>query len=149
LRVLPSPEKQNRNIQVVAEFSQDQSGKTDYFIADQSPVNSLGAFLIVDGKQLFLLSDVVTNIGRLNENHLIIADGRVSRRHAQIRFVQDHYVIFDLGSSGGTYVNNVRITQSILNPGDIISLAGVAIVFGMEDHERFMANTQKLSPIQE
>jgi hypothetical protein len=146
LRALPSPEKESRSIQVVAQFSQEQSGQTDYFEAEPPSLASLGAFLIVDGSRLVPLTESVTNIGRLVENHLSIPDGRVSRRHAQIRLVGDHYHIFDLGSSGGTFVNEQRVTQCALNPGDVISLAGVPIVFGMETDDHSMARTQELTP---
>jgi hypothetical protein len=143
-QALPSPEKGGAEIQVVAQFSHEQSGQTDYFVVEQPLAESHSAFLIVDGTRLFPLTDAVTNIGRLSENHLVIQDGRVSRRHAQIRLVQDHYVIFDLGSSGGTFVNNVAISHSLLNPGDVISLAGVPMVFGMESNDQPLARTQKL-----
>lgn len=146
LRAIPSPKKDSRLIQVIAQFSQDHSGQTDYLITEPPPQVSVGAFLIVDGVRLYPLSEAVTNIGRLSENHLVIEDGRVSRRHAQIRYINDRFVIFDLGSSGGTYVNNERITQAVLKPGDVISLAGVPIVFGLESDDTPLAPTQELRP---
>jgi hypothetical protein len=146
LQALPTPEK-DAPIQVVAQFSQGGTGQTDYFPfnrEDDVPVNVRGgAFLIVDGTSLFPLSGGVVNIGRLAENHLSIQDGRVSRRHAQIRTVKSGYVIVDLGSSGGTFVNDQRISQCKLNPGDVISLAGVPIVFGVESDDRW-TKTQEL-----
>lgn len=146
LQALPAPEK-DAPIQVVAQFSQGGTGQTDYFPFNQeeeAPPNVCGgAFLIVDGTSLFPLLGSVVNIGRLAENHLTIQDGRVSRRHAQIRTVRGGYLIVDLGSSGGTFVNNQRISQSKLNPGDVISLAGVPIVFGVESDDRW-TKTQEL-----
>ena len=44
-------------------------------------------------------------------------------------YIRDHFVLFDVGSSGGTYVNGQRISQGLLYPGDIISLAGIDLVF--------------------
>jgi hypothetical protein len=41
-------------------------------------------------------------------------------------------MIFDLQSSGGTYLNGEPITQAELNPGDVISLAGVPMVYGQD-----------------
>lgn len=146
LRALPSPEKDS-TIQVVAQFTVEQSGQTDYFIVEPeqrgSAHRSIGAFLIVDGTRLFSLAGSVVNIGRLSENHLAINDGRVSRRHAQIRTVRSRYMIVDLGSSGGTFVNDQRVTQAKLNPGDVISLAGVPLVFGIETGDQGTA-TQEL-----
>lgn len=90
------------------------------------------AFLIVDGTQIFTINQVVTNLGRRPDNHIIINDPRVSRVHAQIRYVRNQFIIFDLDSSGGTWVNGTRIRQSALQPGDVISLSGLPIVFGQE-----------------
>jgi len=62
----------------------------------------------------------------------VLSDPRVSRKHAQLRSSKGSYVIFDLNSTGGTYVNGKRITQQVLKPGDVISLAGVPIIYGEE-----------------
>ncbi|MFC2053873.1 FhaA domain-containing protein [Chloroflexota bacterium] len=90
------------------------------------------AFLIVDGVDIFPLSQPVVNIGRRTDNQLVINEGKVSRVHAQLRVIKGHYVIFDLDSSGGTFVNGARIHQSTLSPGDVITLGGVPVVFGQE-----------------
>jgi hypothetical protein len=91
------------------------------------------AFLIVEGVKVFPLTDHVVNIGRRLDNQLVIDDPRVSRNHSQLRAIKGRYVIFDLNSTGGTYVNGQRINQSILYPGDVISLAGVALIFGQDN----------------
>jgi pSer/pThr/pTyr-binding forkhead associated (FHA) protein len=90
------------------------------------------AFLIVGGTQTVPLSRSVVNIGRRLDNHVVLDDPRVSRVHAQLRVVKDHFVIFDLNSSGGTFVNGHRTNQSVLHPGDVISLAGVTLIFGQD-----------------
>jgi len=90
------------------------------------------AFLIMNGVQIFPLTQQVVNLGRRIDNHVVIEDLRVSRVHAQIRAIKGRYVIFDLDSSGGTFVNGVRLTQATLYPGDVISLAGVDIVYGQD-----------------
>lgn len=93
------------------------------------------AFLIVDGVNVFPLELPVINIGRRPDNQLVIDDGRISRLHAQLRLVRGRFVIFDLDSTGGTFVNGSRIHQQILYPGDVISLAGVPLIFGQEGVE--------------
>lgn len=91
------------------------------------------AFLIVGGERTFPLTEAVVNLGRRGDNHLILDDLRVSRSHAQLRAVRGRYVIFDLDSTGGTFVNGQRVTQSTpLFPGDVISLAGVELIFGQD-----------------
>lgn len=101
------------------------------------------AFLIVNGVRIFPLDQAVVNIGRHPDNHLVLDDPRVSRQHAQLRAVRGHYLIFDLGSAGGTLVNNVRVRQATLSSGDVISLAGVPLVYG-EDAQT-VGGTRKLS----
>jgi len=90
------------------------------------------AFLIVGGTKVFPIKTAVTNIGRRVDNHLVIDDPRISRYHSQVRYVRGRFIIFDLNSTGGTYVNGQRVNQSVLYPGDVISLAGLPIVFGQD-----------------
>ncbi|GAB4537754.1 MAG: hypothetical protein Fur002_00080 [Anaerolineales bacterium] len=91
------------------------------------------AFLIVEGVKVFPLSAPVVNIGRRLDNQLVIDDPRVSRNHSQLRAIKGRYVIFDLNSTGGTFVNGQRTNQSVLYPGDVISLAGVSLIFGQDN----------------
>jgi hypothetical protein len=91
------------------------------------------AFLIVEGVKVFPLTVHVINIGRRLDNQLIIDDPRVSRNHAQLRAIKGRFVVFDLNSTGGTFVNGQRTSQSVLYPGDVISLAGVALIFGQDN----------------
>jgi len=112
--------------------------------ADHGARRPENAFLVVNGTQVFPLEQSVINIGRRPDNHLVIADGRISRVHAQLRAVNGHYLIFDLDSSGGTFINEQRIHQSMLYPGDVISLAGVPLVYGQE--QLSLGETQKLVP---
>jgi len=91
------------------------------------------AFLIVEGVRVHPLNESVVNIGRRLENQLVIDDPRVSRNHAQLRAIKGRFVLFDLNSTGGTFVNGQRTSQTVLYPGDIISLAGVALIFGQDN----------------
>jgi hypothetical protein len=101
-----------------------------------SPEENMGvpdnAFLIVEGVKVYSLNESVINIGRRLENQLVIDDPRVSRNHAQLRAIKGRFVLFDLNSTGGTFVNGQRTSQTVLYPGDVISLAGVALIFGQD-----------------
>lgn len=92
----------------------------------------LRAFLVVDGVRMFPLNQSIISIGRAPENDLVIPDVRVSRQHAQLRAVGGRFVLFDLDSTGGTSLNGQRVFQHLLTPGDVISLAGVPLVYGQE-----------------
>jgi len=97
---------------------------------DNIPEN---AFLIIEGVKVHALEEAVVNIGRRLENHLVIDDPRVSRNHVQLRAIKGRFVLFDLNSTGGTFVNGQRTSQTVLYPGDVISLAGVALIFGQDN----------------
>jgi len=88
--------------------------------------------LILQGDKTVRLNRSVINLGRKSSNHIVISDLRVSRNHAQIRKVKDDYVIFDVGSSGGTYINSNRVDQHTLRPGDVISLSGYTMIFTID-----------------
>jgi len=91
------------------------------------------AFLIVEGVKVFPLKEGVVNIGRRLENQLVIDDPRISRNHAQLRAINGRFVLFDLNSTGGSFVNGQRINQTVLYPGDVISLAGLSLIFGQDN----------------
>ncbi len=90
------------------------------------------AFLIVDGTDIIPLNLPVMNIGRRDDNHLVLQDQRVSRLHAQLRAVNGAYMIFDLDSSHGTRVNGRLVHQQTLKPGDVILIGSVPLVYGQE-----------------
>jgi len=114
---------------------------------ETSSAKPADAYLIINGTDMIPLKEMVVNIGRRPDNHIVIEDNRVSRIHAQLRAIKKRYVIFDLNSTGGTFVNNSRIGQAILAPGDVISLAGFPLLFGQE--ETPISSTQRYSPDQD
>ncbi len=96
----------------------------------EHPEDSLPlACLLLQGDKVVPLTRSVINIGRKSNNQIVINDLRISRTHAQIRRIQGNYVIFDVGSTGGTFVNSTRIDQRTLRSGDVISLAGYPIIY--------------------
>ena len=95
-----------------------------------------GAYLILNGIEIYNLEVSLINIGRKADSQLVLNDARISRQHAQLRAVKGQYVLFDLNSSGGTYVNGERIRKRTLQAGDVISLAGVPVVYGQESPGR-------------
>jgi hypothetical protein len=109
------------------------------------------AFVIIDGQRTVPLREAVVNLGRRLDNQIIIDDPRVSRNHAQLRLRFGHYVIYNLGSTGGTFVNGLRIEECVLRPGDVISLGGVALIYGEDGSDpgapaRTAHSTMPLTP---
>lgn len=89
-----------------------------------------GAFLILDNGQHYPLDRPVINIGRRIDNHIVLEDQHVSRTHAQLRVREGRFVLFDVGSTGGTKVNGRKVKQHILRAGDVITIAGLRLVYG-------------------
>jgi len=76
------------------------------------------------------------SIGRHRENHLVLADARISRNHARILSEGPHYVIEDLGSTNGLFVNGERVSRKSLRPYDGIEFGAPGsfrLVFETED----------------
>ena len=92
------------------------------------------AKLLIDLNETIPIDKTIINIGRKSANDITINDMRVSRLHAQLRKTREGYIIFDVGSTGGTFVNGERITSQVLRSGDVISLAGYKLVFTNENH---------------
>lgn len=110
---------------------------------------SRDAYLLLPNKDIFPLTVAFTQIGRKNDNHLIIDDPTISRNHAQIRNINGNFVIFDLNSTSGTFINGIRIKQAMLRPGDVISIANYPLVYGEESdlHEIDHGSTAEIPRI--
>jgi hypothetical protein len=79
----------------------------------------------------------VLRIGRADDNDVVLADLRVSRRHAELRRSPGgEYEIADLDSYNGTFLNGQRITRAVVTEADDIGigLASFRLV-GDELHE--------------
>lgn len=79
--------------------------------------------------QVFPLNKPVTSIGRNLTNDFVIRNPQVSRKHAEIRYQNEEFTIIDLGSTGGTFVNNVKVKNSKIYSGDLILIADVPLMF--------------------
>jgi DNA-binding response OmpR family regulator len=82
--------------------------------------------LSIDGvpQRTWTLSQPITTIGRWEDNDVVIADRWVSRHHAQIQRQGTRYLIEDLDSKNGLFVNGEQITAPVhLQDGDQIAIA--------------------------
>jgi len=82
-----------------------------------------GATFTLEGDQL--------NIGRDSTNEITINDAEVSRRHARLTFQGGKYVLEDLGSTNGTFVNGQRLAgPRVLKAGEVVSFGEqIVLVF--------------------
>ena len=76
--------------------------------------------------------DHSVTLGRSTDNPIVVHDDAASRRHAEVFFDgdADGWMIRDLGSRNGTFVDDVRIEHAVnLQPGSTIRVAGLSVVF--------------------
>lgn len=97
--------------------------------ADHVPQNPQ---LIINGEKTVLLSDPIVNIGRSRDNDIVLDDPYISRHHAQLRLRFGCYTVFDTNSRDGMIVNDVRVREHRLQPGDVIRLGKTQLVY-LED----------------
>ena len=82
----------------------------------------------VPGKVFDLAKDVLT-IGRDMSNDVVINDAEVSRNHGRLTSQSGGYLIEDLASTNGTFVNGQRlIGPKLLNPGDVVGLGETIVM---------------------
>ncbi len=89
------------------------------------------AWLEVDGKQ-YPVRATGTTIGRTADSDVRLGDELASRRHARIERRNGEFVITDLGSTNGTYVNGRRVHQRPLHGGDEIRVGRVRLRFHVQ-----------------
>lgn len=135
IMIYPEDSVAQWDIKVTAWYSTgplEDTHEMDISPSKGDPLYPPDAFLIIDGDQHFLLDGPIINIGRREENQLVLNSPLVSRSHAQIRARHGRFMLFDLGSKSGTFVHGIPIKQHILRPGDVITIADTQLVYGEE-----------------
>jgi pSer/pThr/pTyr-binding forkhead associated (FHA) protein len=94
--------------------------------------STAGYYFAIDdailGERLIPLQAMVS-IGRDPENYIRLSDRSVSKRHALVRLVRGEYVIQDLGSLNGIFINGERVKKGVLRSGDILKLRHAILRF--------------------
>jgi pSer/pThr/pTyr-binding forkhead associated (FHA) protein len=79
-------------------------------------------------KEMKLTQDILT-IGRKEENDLVIDNQAISGSHARIIKEDDNFIIEDLNSLNGTFVDGKKVSKYILNNGDVILIGNHTLEF--------------------
>ena len=109
----------------------------------------LNAFLLINAERTVKLDQAVINVGRSRDNDIILDDPYVSRHHLQLRNRFGSYMLFDIHSQGGTFVNGVPVKEHRLQTGDVIQSGRTQLVY-MEDtpqDDSLLPQTDTLDPI--
>lgn len=101
--------------------------------ADQTEIPAgSAALIVVKGPQVgdvFVLHPTTNSIGRNEDNELMLDDVTVSRNHATIEKVDQAWVLRDLNSLNGTYVNRSRIDEIKLTGGEELQIGKYRFAF--------------------
>ncbi|MGI9622213.1 MAG: FhaA domain-containing protein [Acidimicrobiales bacterium] len=90
--------------------------------------SSPGSLVLPDGQRI-VLGEAIFSIGRLADCTLVLEDGNVSRRHAEIRPFGNGFKLVDLGSTNGSTINGERVAERQLRDGDVLEFGNMAITF--------------------
>lgn len=93
-------------------------------------LRKVDAFLIVDGRRHVPLDQPLITLGRRIDNDVVLDSASVSRRHAQIRWRYGRFILYDLSGRGRTAVNGQPVREYVLQPGDVIALSNVLLIYG-------------------
>lgn len=111
---------------------QDSVGSDDDVVV---PVGELptdaGVLIVRSGAQAgerFSLAPGVTRLGRHPDSEIMLDDITVSRRHVEIERTAEGYVVSDVGSLNGTYVNQERVDRAVLRHGDELQIGKFRLV---------------------
>ena len=85
-------------------------------------------------KSVFPLEGSVT-IGRSSKNEITLSDRAVSRAHARMRFQKGAWIIEDLGSSNGIFLDGERVARITLRDGDVFQIARTKLRFMESDSQ--------------
>jgi len=86
-----------------------------------------------DQGKRFELKGKAVGLGRDNSNTIRLHDNEVSRRHAEVRRLEDAFRLVDLGSANGTFLNDEVVDQSSLHAGDQIRLGQTVLLTARVD----------------
>jgi len=92
----------------------------------------LASLLVVRGANIgthYLIRETKQRLGRDGHCDIHLEDTEASRTHAEIDFVDNDYILRDLGSSNGTFVNSKRITEHTLRVGDRVQIGKRLMLF--------------------
>lgn len=112
----------------------------------QAPQNV--QLIINNGERTIQLSESLLNIGRADDNDIILDDSYCSRHHIQLRLRFGDYTLFDVSSRSDTTVNNIRVSEHQLQSGDVIKIGETRLIYLTgNDKSNTAGTTQSLDPV--
>lgn len=110
----------------------DERVETDEGILRKPGASGHGILELLDGGDVSPVFDISKNelrIGRVADSDIVLPDPNVSRVHARIEQKGGTYVITDLQSTNGTWVNEKKVQSVALKENDVIRLGSTRLIF--------------------
>lgn len=98
----------------------------------------MASLFVIQGRdqgRRFELNKPVLALGRDTANQIQLHDTEVSRRHAEVHQRGDEWVLVDLNSSNGTFVNSEAVNERTLKSGDRVQIGRTLLIFTGGDEE--------------
>lgn len=95
-------------------------------------VDSLGYLVLRSrkfGMHIYELRQSELIIGRSSEADILLDDNEVSKLHAKVKLVEGNFIVDDMGSSNGTFVNSQETYHTELKDGDVIKIGDHELIF--------------------
>lgn len=89
------------------------------------------------------LNRKTTRIGKKEDNDLVLNDNAISRHHIEIQMSSDFFLLKDLNSTNGAYINDIKVKEAYLTPGDIIKIGNTELEFIAFDEKVSLEPSQK------
>jgi pSer/pThr/pTyr-binding forkhead associated (FHA) protein len=116
-----------------ADFLSEPEGLESSPVAGVEALPAGSALLVVkrgpNAGSRFLLDRSTTSAGRHPDSDIFLDDVTVSRRHAEFRREGGEFVVVDVGSLNGTYVNREPVDTAVLANGDEVQIGKFRLVF--------------------
>lgn len=116
VEIFSNPSQKTGSIEVDGVFEENKGG---------FPPGSL-----IDGNgDRVIITEQKLSIGRDSDSMMQVVDVEVSRNHAEIRMFNDSFILIDLQSTNGTFVNGQRIREHTLHNFDQIKIGSTILLF--------------------
>jgi hypothetical protein len=130
--VLEQPEGEETTITFLPNETTGELAQEELTVSLDEVADDVGLLVVKRGPNAgsrYALDTDVVHVGRHPDSEIFLDDITVSRRHAEFVRQGNDYMVRDVGSLNGTYVNRERIEESSLAHGDEVQIGKFKLVF--------------------
>jgi hypothetical protein len=135
----PLPAGEKKDTSVLSETAMERMNMTEEFLEKTVTLRERPVLVVTGGPgsgRVFSLShDTTTCLGRAKMNDIILDDTSVSSEHCRIRPEEGGFIVHDLKSTNGTYVNEKKVSHHPLAAGDVLKIGETSLQYRL-DHQR-------------